>query len=156
MLILNVTDDMAVMNEEIFGPLLPVETYAKLDDAIARINRRPRPLAFYYFGRDATRRERVMRETIAGGVTVNDTIWHFAHEDLPFGGAGASGMGVYHGEHGFLTFTQQKPVFHQSRHAATKLLYPPYGTTFEWTLALLKKLSGASTDPRNTSAPPRL
>ena len=144
-LILAVTDDMAVMNEEIFGPLLPVETYAKLDDAIARINRRPRPLAFYFFGQDATRRERVMHETIAGGVTVNDTIWHSAHEELPFGGVGPSGIGAYHGEHGFLTSTQQKPVFLQSRYAATRLLYPPYARTFEWTLGLLKRLDGTWT-----------
>ena len=140
-LLLNVTDDMAVMNEEIFGPLLPIETYTTRDDAIARINRRPRPLAFYYFGQDATRREQVLRDTIAGGVTVNDTIWHFAHEELPFGGAGASGIGAYHGERGFLAFTQQKPVFHQSRLAATRLLYPPYGAAFERVLALLKRLT---------------
>ena len=141
-LILGVSDDMAVMREEIFGPLLPVETYVGLDDAIARINGRPRPLAFYYFGRDKSRRQRVLRETIAGGVTINDTIWHFAHEDLPFGGVGASGIGAYHGERGFLTFTREKPVFHQSRFAATKLLYPPYGPSFERVLALLKKLNG--------------
>lgn len=141
-LILGVTDDMAVMNEEIFGPLLPVETYQTLDDAVARINRRPRPLAFYFFGQDAARRKQVLRETIAGGVTVNDTMWHFAHEELPFGGVGASGIGAYHGERGFLTFTQQKPVFYQSRYAATRLLYPPYGGTFERALALLKKLNG--------------
>src|SRR5206468_11061399 len=117
------------------GPLLPIETYATLDEAVARINRRPRPLAFYYFGQDPTRRERVLRQTIAGGVTVNDTIWHFAHEELPFGGVGTSGIGAYHGEHGFLTFTQQKPVFHQSRFALTRLLYPPYGGKFERALA---------------------
>lgn len=141
-LILGVTDDMAVMNEEIFGPLLPVETYSGLDDAIARINRRPRPLAFYLFGADPKRKGHVLRETIAGGVTINDTLWHFAHEDLPFGGVGASGTGVYHGERGFLTFTQQKPVFHQPRVAATKWLRPPYGAKAERVLALLKKWNG--------------
>ena len=110
-----VDDAMAVMQEEIFGPLLPVETYETLDEAIARIASRPSPLAFYYFGRDAAQRDRVMRETLAGGVTVNDTLWHFGHEDLPFGGVGESGSGTYHGERSFLTFSNQKAIFHQSR-----------------------------------------
>ena len=133
---------MAVMREEIFGPLLPIETYGALDDAIARINARPHPLAFYYFGRDRARCRKVLEQTLAGGVTVNDTLWHFAHENLPFGGVGASGIGAYHGEAGFLTFTHSKPVFTQPRLAATKLLYPPYGKTFETVLAWLRRLNG--------------
>ena len=133
---------MAVMQEEIFGPLLPIETHRGIDDAIARINSRPHPLAFYFFGPDGGRRERVLRETRAGGVTVNDTLWHFAHDNLPFGGVGASGSGAYHGEASFLTFTHRKPVFVQPRFAATRLLYPPYGKTFEKVLALLKRLNG--------------
>ena len=100
-LLVGATDAMPVMREEIFGPILPVESYAKLDDAIAAVTRRPRPLAFYLFAEDRAVRERLLRETIAGGVTVNDTLWHFAHEDLPFGGVGASGIGAYHGEAGF-------------------------------------------------------
>lgn len=140
-LLLGVTDAMAVMHEEIFGPLLPVETYASLDDAVARINARPHPLAFYYFGRTGARSSRVLRETLAGGVTVNDTLWHFAHKNLPFGGVGASGSGAYHGEASFLTFTHRKPVFVQPRLAATRLLYPPYGGAFEKVLALLRKLN---------------
>jgi coniferyl-aldehyde dehydrogenase len=141
-LLVDVTDDMAVMREEIFGPLLPVETYATLDDAIARINRRPHPLALYWFGRNAGHRERVLRETLAGGVTLTDTLWHFAHEGLPFGGVGASGSGVYHGEHGFATFSKAKPVYVQSRYAPTRLLYPPYGRMFERVLALLRRRNG--------------
>lgn len=140
-LVAGANDTMAVMREEIFGPILPIEAYASLDDAIARIDARPRPLSFYYFGRDAARRGRTLRETIAGGVTVNDTLWHFAHEDLPFGGVGASGMGAYHGEASFLTFTHRKPVFTQPRFAATALLRPPYGKTFEKVLALLRILN---------------
>ena len=139
-LVIGVTGEMAIMREEIFGPLLPIETYVTLDEAIATINARPHPLAFYYFGRDPERRERVLRETPAGGATVNDTLWHFAHEGLPFGGIGGSGYGAYHGERSFRTFSHEKSVFTQPRVAAARLLYPPYGRMFERTLALLKKL----------------
>jgi coniferyl-aldehyde dehydrogenase len=141
-LVVGVTDDMAIMREEIFGPLLPVEAYASLDDAIGRINARPHPLALYWFGNDRRERARVLRETQAGGVTINDTLWHFAHEGLPFGGVGASGNGAYHGEHGFATFSNRKPVFVQSRYAPTRLLYPPYGRTFERVLAMLRRRNG--------------
>jgi coniferyl-aldehyde dehydrogenase len=141
-LILGVNDTMAVMREEIFGPLLPIETYATLDEAVARINGRPHPLAFYYFGREGSRSGKVLRETLAGGVTVNDTLWHFVHKNLPFGGVGASGLGAYHGEASFLTFTHRKPVFVQRRLAAAKLLYPPYGKLFEKVLGLLGRLNG--------------
>ena len=137
-LVTDVTDDMAIMREEIFGPLLPIETFDSLDEVIAKINARPHPLALYWFGDDAARRARVLRETLAGGVTVNDTLWHFAHEALPFGGVGASGNGVYHGEFGFTTFSREKPVYFQSRHAPTRLLYPPYGRVFERILTLLR------------------
>ncbi len=141
-LVVGATGEMAIMREEIFGPLLPVEAYATLDDAIARINARAHPLAMYWFGRDQRRCERVLHETLAGGVTINDTLWHFAHEGLPFGGVGASGTGAYHGQHGFATFSKAKPVFRQSRLAAARLLYPPYGRVFEGVLALLRKLNG--------------
>jgi coniferyl-aldehyde dehydrogenase len=141
-LVVGANDSMAVMREEIFGPILPIEPYASLDEAIAKIGARPRPLSFYYFGNDPAHRGRTLRETIAGGVTVNDTLWHFAHEELPFGGVGASGIGAYHGEASFLCFTHRKAVFTQPRHAATALLRPPYGPTFEKVLALLKRLNG--------------
>src|SRR4029077_711459 len=109
----------------------PVETYSTRDDAIAKINARPHPLAMYWFRRDPAQCERVLRQTLAGGVTVNDTLWHFAHEGLPFGGVGASGFGAYHGEHGFRTFTQDKPVFLQARASPGRMLHPPYGAAFE-------------------------
>jgi coniferyl-aldehyde dehydrogenase len=141
-LIVGVDDTMAVMREEIFGPLLPVEAYAKVGDAVAKINGRPHPLAFYYFGRDRTECGSVLRQTLAGGVTVNDTLWHFVHKNLPFGGVGASGTGAYHGEATFLTFSHRKPVFVQPRFAAAKMLYPPYGKLFEKVLGLLGRLNG--------------
>jgi len=138
-LILGVNDDMAVMREEIFGPLLPVETYATLDEAIAKVNARPHPLALYVFtGRAA--QERILHETLAGGVTVGDTLLHFANEALPFGGVGASGIGAYHGERSFLTFSKEKPVFRQPRRAGTQFLHPPYGAAFESVMNVLRKL----------------
>ena len=140
-IVVGVDERMAIMREEIFGPLLPVESYATLGDAIARINARPHPLAMYWFGRNAQRRAQVLRETLAGGVTLDDTLWHFAHEGLPFGGVGASGIGVYHGEHGFTSFSHMKPVFRQARLAAGSLLYPPYGRRFERVLAWLARLT---------------
>jgi coniferyl-aldehyde dehydrogenase len=141
-LIVGATDAMAVMREEIFGPLLPIETYRTIDDAVAKINARPHPLAFYYFGRDRALQDKVLADTLAGGVTVNDTLWHFAHKRLPFGGVGGSGIGSYHGEASFLAFTHRKPVFTQPRLAATRFLYPPYGGAFERVLSLLRKLNG--------------
>jgi coniferyl-aldehyde dehydrogenase len=140
-LLVGVRDDMAVMQEEIFGPLLPIETYATLDEAIAKINARPHPLAMYAFGLRGTARERVLRKTLAGGVTLDDALWHFGNEELPFGGVGASGIGSYHGERGFLTFTHEKSVFVQPRFALTWLLSPPYGQVFELVTKVLKKLA---------------
>jgi coniferyl-aldehyde dehydrogenase len=139
-LVVGVDERMAIMREEIFGPLLPVETYTDLDDALAKIRARPHPLALYWFGSDRAHLARVLRETHAGGVTVNDTLWHFAHEGLPFGGVGASGHGVYHGEHGFRTFSLDKPVFMQRNLAPSALLHPPYGKAFERLLSILQRL----------------
>lgn len=132
--------DTRLMREEIFGPVLPVLAYAKLDDAIATINAGPRPLALYWFGNDTAARDRVLRGTVSGGVTVNDTLMHIAHENLPFGGVGESGWGAYHGETGFLRFTHQKAVLVQSRFAMGSLFYPPYGQRFDQVMALLKRL----------------
>jgi coniferyl-aldehyde dehydrogenase len=139
--LIGANDSMAVMNEEIFGPLLPIEAYEGLDQAIARINQRPRPLSMYMFGGDALARGRVLEQTTAGGVTVDDTLLHFSNENLPFGGVGASGLGAYHGERGFLAFTHQKAVFVQPRLSFTWALRPPYGKRFERVLALLKKIA---------------
>ena len=129
--LLNVNDDMRVMQDEIFGPLLPILPYADLDSAIAYVNRHPRPLALYCFENDSGRRDRVLDETVAGGVTVNDTILHIAQENLPFGGVGPSGMGHYHGIEGFKTFSKQKAVFYQSALNGMSLFNPPYGALFE-------------------------
>ena len=129
--LLNVDDGMQVMQDEIFGPLLPVLPYSDLDAAIAWVNQHPRPLALYCFENDAARRDRVLNETISGGVTVNDTILHIAQENLPFGGIGPSGMGHYHGMEGFKTFSKQKGVFLQSSLNAMSLFNAPYGALFE-------------------------
>jgi acyl-CoA reductase-like NAD-dependent aldehyde dehydrogenase len=130
-------DQMHVMTQEIFGPILPIVPYKTLDEAIAYVNARPRPLALYYFDRDGARVDRVLKETVAGGVTVNDTILHIAQDDLPFGGVGPSGMGAYHGREGFETFSHKKAVFRQSRLNGMGLFKPPYGKLFETMVKLL-------------------
>jgi coniferyl-aldehyde dehydrogenase len=129
--LLGVKDSMRVMQDEIFGPLLPVLPYRALDQALAYVNAHPRPLALYIFENDKKRLDRVLQGTVAGGVTVNDTILHIAQEELPFGGVGPSGMGHYHGEEGFKTFSKQKSVFYQSSVNGMSLFNPPYGKLFE-------------------------
>ena len=135
----HVPADAQLMQEEIFGPILPVLPYDTLGDAIEYINARPRPLALYWFGTDDTARDKVLAQTVSGGVTVNDTLMHIAHENLPFGGVGESGWGSYHGEAGFLRLTLQKPVLVQSRWARGDLFYPPYGKRFDQVMGLLKR-----------------
>jgi coniferyl-aldehyde dehydrogenase len=117
-----VTDDMEVMKEEIFGPILPIVPYKEIDEAIAYVNKRDRPLALYYFDNKTSRIREVLRRTVSGGVCVNDTILHVSQENLPFGGVGHSGMGAYHGKYGFDAFTHQKSIFIQSRFALTPYL----------------------------------
>jgi acyl-CoA reductase-like NAD-dependent aldehyde dehydrogenase len=138
-IVVEAADDTVVMQEEIFGPVLPVRAYKTIDDAIGYVNDHPRPLALYLFSHDKTTTDRVLAETISGGVTVNETMLHVAQDDLPFGGVGPSGMGHYHAHEGFLTFTKMKPVFRQARLNTTGLLRPPYGKTVD---ALLKFLVG--------------
>jgi coniferyl-aldehyde dehydrogenase len=133
-LLLDVTDEMAVMQEEIFGPILPVVTYDRLDDAIAYVNARPRPLALYFFGNDSETQRRVLERTTSGGVLVNDTILHYAQDDLPFGGIGPSGMGAYHGFEGFKTMSHAKAVFKQARFNLVDLFRPPFGRVFDFLL----------------------
>ena len=132
-----VTDEMTVMQEEIFGPILPVVGYDGIDDAIAHVNRRARPLGLYHFGTDAGERRRVLDRTISGGVTLDDVLFHISMEDLPFGGVGPSGMGAYHGHDGFRTFSHARAVFRQSRIdvAALAGLKPPYGKKLRATIA---------------------
>lgn len=136
-LLTGTTDAMRVMREEIFGPVLPLVGCRDIEQAIAYVNARPRPLALYYFDRDAARIERVVRETVSGGVTINDTMLHIAQDELPFGGAGESGMGQYHGHAGFATFSKQKAVFTQSRLNALPLFRPPFGKRFERLIRML-------------------
>jgi len=126
-LVLDPPADARVMQDEIFGPILPVLGMRSLDAAIDFINARERPLALYHFDLDRGRTERLLERTIAGGVSVNDTVMHIAQSALPFGGVGPSGMGHYHGREGFLTFSKQKPVFYQSRLSSMSLFKPPYG-----------------------------
>lgn len=130
-LLTNVNDEMNVMREEIFGPILPLVTYRTLDEAIRYINDRARPLALYYFDTAQRRINRVIAGTISGGVTINDCVLHIAQHNLPFGGVGPSGMGQYHGFDGFATFSKKKGVFTQSRFATTGFLRPPYNRLTE-------------------------
>jgi coniferyl-aldehyde dehydrogenase len=134
----NATDDMIVMQEELFGPILPVRRYTGIDSAIAEVNRRDRPLGLYYFGPDETERRKVLDRTISGGVTLDDVVFHVSMEELPFGGIGPSGMGSYHGFDGFKTFSHGKAVFKQAKLDVAKLagLKPPYG---EATMASVKR-----------------
>jgi len=125
-LVLDVTDDMVIMQEEIFGPLFPVMTYQDLDEPIEYVTKRDRPLGFYVFTHDRARRDKLLYSTISGGVTINNCIIHIAQHDLPFGGVGASGMGQYHGHEGFVEFSKMRPVFTNPRVSLLSLFYPPY------------------------------
>ena len=130
-LLLDVSDDMLVMQDEIFGPLLPIVPYTRIDEAFAYINKRPRPLALYYFGYNKMEQQRVLEQTHSGGVCLNDTLLHVAQDDLPFGGIGPSGMGHYHGREGFMTFSKAKGVLTKQRFNAARLIYPPYGKVLQ-------------------------
>ncbi|QSX77760.1 coniferyl aldehyde dehydrogenase [Agrilutibacter solisilvae] len=125
-LVIEPGDDALVMQEEIFGPILPVKTYRSFDEAIDYINAHDRPLALYHFGHDRARVDQLLERTVSGGVCINDTLLHYACSNLPFGGIGASGMGQYHGYEGFLTFTKAMPVLRQVRWTVTDRLRPPY------------------------------
>jgi len=131
--------DGAAMQDEIFGPMLPLVPYDDVEQAMRFVHDRPRPLALYWFDRDGDRTARAMRELSAGGMTVNDTLLHIA-QDLPFGGVGASGMGHYHGQWGFDTFSKLKPVFLQSRLNGMRLFLPPYGERARRMLGWMKRL----------------
>jgi coniferyl-aldehyde dehydrogenase len=125
-LVLDVTEDMLIMQEEVFGPLFPVKTYQSLDEVIEYVTTRDRPLGFYMFTNDRARKDKLLYSTISGGVTINNCIMHIAQHDLPFGGIGASGMGHYHGHEGFIEFSKLRPVFTNPRLSLLSLFYPPY------------------------------
>ena len=122
----NISAEMDIADEEIFGPILPIITYNTIDDAIAYVNDRPRPLALYYFGYQKSEQDYVLDHTRSGGVSINDTLMHLAQEDMPFGGVGDSGMGHYHGKEGFITFSKAKAVHRKGRISTGGLAHPPY------------------------------
>jgi len=133
----DVNDDMQLMQNEIFGPILPIVCYEHINDAIEYINARERPLALYYFGYNKAEQQKVLHETHSGGVCLNETLMTAGMEDMPFGGVGASGMGHYHGHEGFKTFSHAKSVFVRPKFSLMKLIYPPYGT---WIQQLIYRL----------------
>ncbi len=137
-LVTGVTDAMTIMQEELFGPVLPVIPYDSMDEALAFVRGRPRPLALYLFTYNRSLQERVMLQTHAGSMAINEALIQVGVDDLPFGGIGPSGMGQYHGPEGFLTFSKVKPVLTKGRLNSMKLLYPPYGRAIQqWILNLL-------------------
>jgi coniferyl-aldehyde dehydrogenase len=140
-LVFDAPDDTTLMREEIFGPILPVVAYRTLDEAIAYVNARPRPLALYYFDPATSRADRVVDETVSGGVLINDVVLHLGQPNLPFGGVGPSGMGHYHGLAGFRTFSKEKGVMVQSRFAVTGMFRPPYGVRFRFLLDKLLRIA---------------
>jgi coniferyl-aldehyde dehydrogenase len=139
-LIIDATDDMRVMQEEIFGPIMPIRRYGKFEETIDAINAAPRPLALFYFGHDKQENEALLERTHAGGVTLNDTFWHVVMSDLPFGGVGPSGMGAYHGQRGFKEFSHEKAVYKQTMSEQISAFMPPYDTKFRKNI---KKLMGS-------------
>jgi coniferyl-aldehyde dehydrogenase len=130
-----------VMEEEIFGPLLPIRTYKDFEETIAYVNSQPRPLAAYYFGSDPAEEEAVLTRTTSGGACINDVIMHVMQEELPFGGVGPAGMGAYHGEAGFRTFSHAKSIYRQSKLNVAKIggMLPPYGPATEKTIKMQVK-----------------
>jgi coniferyl-aldehyde dehydrogenase len=136
-LILNTTNDMRVMQEELFGPVLPIVGYNDIDEAIDMINSKPKPLAAYYFGDDNPSRKQFLEHTHSGGAVINDVVLHATVEDLPFGGVGESGMGSYHGRSGFETFSHARGVVRAPRFSPNLLMMPPYHRLqklFSWML----------------------
>ena len=140
MLVTGVNEDMTLMQEEIFGPLLPVMTYRHLDDVIRYINERERPLALYLFSKDRNIQDHVIKNTISGGVCLNECVMHAAQHDMPFGGVGNSGMGQYHAREGFNELSKLRPIFRQASRPTSPLLYPPYGKTWDFVYSLMIKL----------------
>jgi len=126
-LIIDATEQMDVLQSEIFGPILPIITYREFNEALHYIRKGDRPLALYYFGANKAEQDAVLKTSHSGGVCLNDTVFHVAQDDLPFGGVGASGMGHYHGHEGFLTFSKARAVLQKGKLNSARLVYPPYG-----------------------------
>ncbi|MFH6271088.1 aldehyde dehydrogenase [Staphylococcus aureus] len=134
----HVTNDSAIMQEEIFGPILPILTYQSLDEAIAFIHQRPKPLSLYLFSEDENATQRVINDLSFGGGAINDTLMHLANPKLPFGGVGASGMGRYHGKYSFDTFTHEKSYIFKSTRLESGVHLPPYKGKFKYIKAFFK------------------
>ena len=131
-LVLNPTDDMKIMQEEIFGPVLPVKEYDDFNETVSYVNSKERPLGLYLFSKDKDKEKKVLENTTSGGVTLNDVIWHIGQEELPFGGVGPSGTGSYHGHDGFKEFSHAKAVYKQFSADLMAQMMPPYkGKMFE-------------------------
>jgi coniferyl-aldehyde dehydrogenase len=125
-LVLDATDDMEILQREIFGPLLPIKTYASKEEVVNYVNSRPRPLALYVYSKDKDLQDYYIKMVMSGGVTVNDGLLHAGLHSLPFGGIGNSGMGHYHGYEGFTTFSKMRPVFYQGPIRGIDKMMPPY------------------------------
>ncbi|MBQ0725564.1 MAG: coniferyl aldehyde dehydrogenase [Cycloclasticus sp.] len=136
----NTNDDMVLMQDEIFGPILPIKPYKDLDEALAFINDGERPLALYIFSNNKTVQNKIIKNTLSGGVCINETVLHAGQHDMPFGGVGNSGMGHYHGQEGFNEFSKLRPIFKQFKYPALPLLAPPYGKMFSTIYQLMIKL----------------
>ena len=148
-LVLDPPEEAAVMKEELFGPIFVLKTYEELGECLAYINAHPRPLALYYFGKDAAEERQVLDRTVSGGVTINDILMHVAQEDLPFGGVGASGIGCYHGYEGFREFSHAKSIHRQVSNGQQFILdgiYPPYKDSMIPTLLGMKLVKAPSAD----------
>lgn len=131
-IILGMTEQMQIAQEEIFGPILPIVSYREIEEVITYINSKPRPLALYYFGPDDEDRNKILTRTTSGNVAINTTVLHYAQNDLPFGGVGDSGMGAYHGVEGFRIFSHAKGIYEQGRWNMSRFAHPPYGKIANW------------------------
>jgi len=138
-LVVNPDNQLRLMQEEIFGPILPIIEIDGLAGAIDFVNQRPRPLSLYLFGADSQQREQVLNQVNAGGICIDDTLLHMTQLQLPFGGVGDSGMGQYHGRYGFERFSKAQPVYRQSRLSASRLFRPPFSP---WKRKMMRWLGG--------------
>jgi coniferyl-aldehyde dehydrogenase len=138
--VLDSNDDMIIMQDEIFGPLLPVKVYNSIDEVILYINQHERPLALYLYTNDKEIEQQVIYNTLSGGMCINDSVFHVVQHDMPFGGIGNSGMGHYHGKEGFIEFSKLRPIFKQGKKSAILAMAPPYGKTFETMYKMMMKL----------------
>ena len=139
-LLTQVKGTMRVMQEEIFGPLLPIMAYQHIDDVLDYINSKDRPLALYLFSNDKQLQDKVINKTRSGGVCLNDAALHVGQNDMPFGGAGESGMGQYHGTEGFMAMSKLRPIFKQARFSPLAMMYPPYGQKFDRIIKIMLRL----------------